>query len=215
MLNAAAGKRRYIVVEGPIGAGKTSLVRKLAFHLGGRELLEAPETNPFLPGFYQDPPRYALPTQLHFLLQRVNQLKHLNQADGAVPMTVADFMLDKDPLFAAINLDPDEYELYQGLYGHVRPHAPVPDLVIYLQASPATLLERVRRRRVDYERGLALDYLTRLSAAYASFFHEYTAAPLLIINSDNLNFVDRDADFELLLQRIRGLKGPREYFSLG
>jgi len=215
MLNAAAGKRRYIVVEGPIGAGKTSVVRKLAFHLGGRELLEAPETNPFLPGFYQDPSRYALPTQLHFLLQRVNQLKDLNQADGPVPMTVADFMLDKDPLFAAINLDPDEYALYQGLYGHVRPHAPVPDLVIYLQASPATLLERVRRRRVDYERGLALDYLTRLSAAYASFFHEYTAAPLLIINSDNLNFVDRDADFELLLQRIRGLKGPREYFSLG
>jgi len=212
---SAAGTRRYIVVEGPIGAGKTSLARKLAYQLGGRALLEAPDANPFLPVFYQDPPRYALSTQLFFLLQRVNQVRDLNQSDMFAHTTVADFMLDKDPLFAAINLDPDELALYEGLYRHLQPHAPVPDLVIYLQASPGTLLERVRRRRVDYERGLALDYLTRLSSAYARFFHEYTAAPLLIVNSENLNFVDRDADFELLLQRMRGLKGPREYFSLG
>jgi deoxyguanosine kinase len=212
---AAAGGRRYIAVEGPIGAGKTSLARKLAFQLGARELLEAPESNPFLPGFYQDPPRYALPTQLFFLLQRVNQVKELERGVGPGQSTVADFMLDKDPLFAALNLDTAELALYEELYRHVKPHAPAPDLVIYLQASPATLLERVRRRRADYERGLALEYLTRLSAAYASYFHEYTAAPLLIVNSDNLNFVDRDSDFELLLQRMRGLKGPREYFSLG
>jgi deoxyguanosine kinase len=206
--------RRYIVVEGPIGAGKTSLARKLAFKLGGRELLEAPEANPFLPGFYQDPARYALPTQLFFLLQRLNQVRDL-AANPPAAATVADFMLDKDRLFAGINLDADELALYEGVYRHMAPHAPTPDLVIYLQATPTTLLERVRRRRVDYERGLALDYLARLSAAYASFFHEYTAAPLLIVNSDHLNFVDRDSDFELLLQRMRGLKGPREYFSLG
>jgi deoxyadenosine/deoxycytidine kinase len=208
------GSRRYIVVEGPIGAGKTSLARKLAVELGGRELLEAPEGNPFLPGFYRDPGRYGLPTQLHFLLQRVEQVRAVELGTGQLPI-IADFMLDKDRLFAAINLDPYEHALYEGVYRHVAPHAPVPDLVIYLQASPATLLERVRRRRVDYERGLALDYLTRLSSAYAGFFHEYAAGPLLIVNSDNLNFVDRDSDFELLLQRMRSLKGPREYFSLG
>jgi len=212
---ALPGKYRYIVVEGPIGAGKTTLARKLAEHLGARELLEDPGANPFLPGFYQDPPRYGLSTQLFFLLQRVNQVRDLNQSDLFAEVTVADFMLDKDPLFAAMNLNADELRLYEGLYRHLQPHAPVPDVVVYLQATPATLVERVRRRRVDYERAVAIEYLTRLAEAYARFFHDYTGAPVLIVNSENLNFVDRDADFELLLQRMRGLKGPREYFSLG
>jgi len=211
----AAGARRYIVVEGPIGAGKTSLAGKLALHLNGREMLEDPASNPFLPRFYQEPARYALATQLFFLLQRMEQVRDLNQCELFTQVTVADFMLDKDPLFAEINLEPEEYAIYEGMYKHLRPQAPVPDLVVYLQASPGTLLERVRRRRVEYERGLGLDYLMRLSSAYARFFHDYSAAPLLIVNSDNLNFVDREADFELLLQRMRGLRGPREYFSLG
>jgi len=203
------------VVEGPIGAGKTSLAHKLAQHLGGREMLEDPESNPFLSRFYQEPARYALSAQLFFLLQRVEQVRDMNQRELFTQVTVADFMLDKDPLFAEINLEPEEYALYEGVYKHMRPQAPVPDLVIYLQASPGTLLERVRKRRVEYERGLGLDYLTRLSSAYARYFHDYSAAPLLIVNSDNLNFVDREPDFELLLQRMRGLRGPREYFSLG
>ena len=206
---------RYIVVEGPIGAGKTSLARKLAERMDFTALLEEPGANPFLPGFYQDPARHALAAQLYFLLQRVEQLARLGEGQAAHAGTVADFIIDKDPLFAELNLAPAEWELYRALYAHVAPKAPAPDLVIYLQASPGVALERVRRRRVDYERGLALEYLTRLAAAYARFFHDYAGAPLLIVNSDNLNFVDREADFELLLQRIRGHKGPREYFSLG
>lgn len=212
---AGAGTRKYIVVEGPIGAGKTTLAGKLALHLNAREMLEDPGSNPFLPRFYQEPARYALSAQLFFLLQRVQQVRDLNQRALVSHVTVADFMLDKDPLFAQLNLEPEEYALYENVYRHMRPDAPIPDLVIYLQASPAVLVERVRRRRVDYERGLSLDYLTRLADAYTRFFHEYSAAPLLIVNSDNLNFVDREADFELLLQRMRALRGAREYFSLG
>ena len=206
---------RYLVVEGPIGAGKTSLARRLADSMGLGLLLEDPGANPFLPGFYQEPARYALSAQLYFLLQRIEQLARLGADAAAGVGTVADFMLEKDPLFAELTLSAAELDLYRALYRQVAPSAPAPELVIYLQASPANLLERARRRRVAYERGLGPDYLTRLSAAYARFFHDYTAAPILIVNSDNLNFVDRDDDFELLLQRIRALKGAREYFSLG
>ena len=206
---------RYIAIEGAIGAGKTSLARRLGEHLGYRTLFEDPGANPFLPGFYEDPARHALPAQLHFLLQRIEQVSALGRGSATQPGTVADFLLDKDPLFAELNLAPAEWALYRELYRRVAPQAPAPDLVVYLQASPAIALERVRRRRIGYERGLALDYLARLADAYARFFHDYAAAPLLIVNSDHLNFVDRDSDFELLLQRIRALKGPREYFSLG
>ena len=211
---ALPARFRYIVVEGPIGAGKTSLARRLAGRLSARLLLENPDANPFLPGFYQDAPRYALSAQLFFLLQRVDQVRDLGR-DTRAQAVVADFMLAKDPLFAGINLNEAEIKLYDALYAHLRPHAPVPDLVLYLQADPDILLDRVRRRHAEFERGIALEYLTRLSAAYARFFHDYTASPLLIVNSENLNFVDRDDDFELLLQRVRDLKGAREYFNMG
>ncbi len=150
-------KYRYIVVEGPIGAGKTSLARMLAEKSGSTPLLEDPGANPFLPGFYQDSARYALPTQLFFLFQRVNQVRDLTQADLFRRATVADFILDKDPLFARLTLNDDELSLYQQIYAQLKPQAAVPDLVIYLQASTETLIERVKRRAVSYERAISED----------------------------------------------------------
>lgn len=208
-------KYRYVVIEGPIGAGKTSLARIMSERCGGSPLLEDPEANPFLPGFYQDAARYALPTQLYFLFQRANQVQELNQSDLFERLTISDFMLDKDPLFARLTLNDDELRLYRQIYDHLKPQAPLPDLVIYLQAAPETLIERVQRRGASYEKGVPDDYLVRLADAYTRYFYQYTAAPLLIVNSDNLNFVDSEADFALLLQRIDAMRGPREFFSLG
>ena len=208
-------KYRYIVVEGPIGSGKTTLARKLADHLGATTLFEDPDANPFLPGFYQDPVRHGLSVQLFFLFQRSNQVRDLVQSDLFRGITVADFMLEKDPLFAQMNLNDAELALYRQIYDHLKPQAPQPDLVIYLQAGVETLIERVRRRATSYERTIPDDYLVRLADTYARFFHHYDVAPLLIVNSDNLNFVDSPADFDLLLRRINALRGPREFFSLG
>ena len=206
---------RYIVIEGPIGAGKTTLARAMSERCGATPLLEDPGANPFLPGFYRDMRRHALSTQLFFLFQRLEQVRNLNQADLFSRVTVADFMLDKDPLFARLTLGDDEYALYRQIYEHLKPQAPVPDLVIYLQASTDTLIDRVRRRAASYEQGIADDYLLRLAEAYARYFHAYGAAPLLIVNSDNLNFVDSPGDFDLLLRRASAMRGPREFFSLG
>lgn len=208
-------KYRYIVIEGPIGAGKTSLARIMSERCHAAALLEDPDANPFLAGFYQNAGRYALPAQLYFLFQRIDQVRELNQSDLFARLTISDFMLDKDPLFARLTLNDDELRLYRQIYDHLRPQAPVPDLVIYLQAAPATLIERVRRRGMSYEKNIADEYLVRLAEAYARYFYQYTAAPLLIVNSENLNFVDSEADFALLLQRIDAMRGPREFFSLG
>lgn len=208
-------KYRYIVIEGPIGAGKTSLARIMSERCGAAALLEDPDANPFLGGFYQNAERYALPTQLYFLFQRIDQVRELNQSDLFERVTVSDFMLDKDPLFARLNLNDDELKLYRQIYEHLKPQAPTPDLVIYLQAAPATLIERVRRRGMNYEKNISDEYLVRLAEAYTRYFYQYTAAPLLIVNSENLNFVDSEADFALLLQRIDAMRGPREFFSLG
>jgi deoxyguanosine kinase len=208
-------KLRHLVVEGPIGAGKTSLARRLAARLAADLVLEQPEENPFLAKFYDDMPRYALPTQLFFLFQRVRLLEPLVQPDMFRRAVVADFLLDKDPLFARITLSADELALYEKIYEALRLRAPAPDLVIYLQAQPAVLVERVRRRAVRYEREISQEYLARLADGYSRFFYHYDAAPLLIVNSENLNFVEREPDFELLVSRVRAMRSRREFFNLG
>lgn len=209
------GRFRHIVVEGPIGAGKTSLARRLANLTGAELILEQVDENPFLPRFYEDRRRYALPTQLFFLVSRVEQARALAQGDLFREASVADFMLEKDMLFARATLDEVEFRLYRQLHEGLKPQASAPDLVIYLQAAPATLLERAKKRGRPYERQLGEAYLSELARAYSEFFYHYEATPLLIVNSEHLNFAERDSDFDLLVERIRDMRGAREFFNLG
>jgi len=206
---------RFIVVEGPIGVGKTSLARRLAERLNTSLLLERPEQNPFLARFYQDMARYALPTQLFFLFQRINQLRELAQLDMFKSTTVADFLLEKDPLFARLTLSGEELHLYQNIYDTLKPQAPRPDLVIYLQAQPDTLIERVRMRATDYERPISAEYLTLLADSYSRYFYHYDGSPILIVNSERLNFVRNEKDLDLLIERVAAMRGGREFFNLG
>lgn len=206
---------RYIVVEGPAGAGKTELARKLAERLHASTLLETPETNPFLSKFYRDQPRYALPTQLTFLLQRAERIAQLVQADLFATQTVADFMLDKELLFAELTLTDEELRLYKSIYSLYGPKVPRPDMVIYLQAPVQQLQQRLQQRSNSYEQDISEHYLKQLCDSYSRFFHQYDASPLLIVNSSNLNFVDSAEDFELLLHCIRQMRGGREFFNRG
>ncbi len=208
-------KYKYIVVEGPIGVGKTSLARRIAAETGAQPLLEQPQDNPFLERFYRDSARYALPTQMFFLFQRMNQLRDLTQGDLFSAPVVSDFLIDKDPIFAALTLADDELNLYRQMFDHFSQSAPRPDLVIYLQAAPATLAERIRRRGVPSESGISETYLQRLCEGYSRFFHHYDAAPLLMVNAEHLNPIERGDDFALLMQRIASMRGKREFFNRG
>jgi deoxyguanosine kinase len=208
-------KFRFIAVEGPIGAGKTSLARRLSERIGAALLLERPDENPFLARFYQDMPRYALPVQLFFLFQRAGQLRELTQLDLFKRATIADFLLDKDPLFARITLSGEELHLYDRIYETLKPQAPRPDLVIYLQARAETLIERVRSRGIAFERPISADYLALLADTYTRYFYHYSEAPVLIVNSERLNFVKQDRDLDLLMERMAAMRGGREFFNLG
>ena len=207
---------RHIVVEGPIGVGKTSLARRLAEHLDADLLLEQPEANPFLARFYQNRQRYALQTQLCFLFQRLDQMRGLAQPELFTRTVISDYLIEKELLFAGLTLSDDEYGLYRQIYDRVsRQAGPAPDLVIYLQASPETLISRVRKRGIEMERKISDDYLALLGESYTRFFHDYAAAPVMVVNSERLNFVDDPDDFLLLVQRIEAMRGPREYFNRG
>jgi deoxyadenosine/deoxycytidine kinase len=204
---------RYLVVEGPIGVGKTSLAVKLAGTLGGELMLERAEENPFLERFYRDPKNAALPTQLSFLFQRARQLQQLRQGDIFQPTRIADFLLDKDPLFARLNLDDEELKLYEQVYQHLTLDAPRPDLVIYLQAPVEVLTRRVQRRGIGYERFIQQDYLERIANAYSQFFYHYNASPLLIVNATDINPVESEADYAALVREISRVRSGRHFFN--
>jgi len=204
---------RYLVVEGPIGVGKTSLAQRLAKTFGGELLLERAEDNPFLERFYRDPRNAALPTQLSFLFQRARQLQQLRQGDIFQPMRVADFLLEKDPLFASLNLDDEELKLYEQVYQHLTVDAPRPDLVIYLQAPVDVLSQRIAHRGIGYERYIQHEYLERVVEAYSRFFYHYASSPLLIVNATDINPLKNDADYALLVKEIGRVKSGRHYFN--
>jgi len=204
---------KFIVVEGPIGVGKTSLARRLCDSLSAECVLEQAMQNPFLERFYRNPRAGALPTQLYFLLQRAQQLAALKQADLFAPVRVADYLLEKDRLFARVTLDEDEYSLYEQLYAKLDVHAPQPDLVVYLQAPVDVLLERIARRGVEYEQYIDRGYLERLNEAYARFFHEFDTAPLLIVNAASIDPISNQHDYDELLAAIRRMNRGRLYFN--
>lgn len=208
-------KARYIVVEGPIGAGKTSLAQRLAEYLPAQALLEEPQANPFLASFYQDPERWALPAQLSFLFQRLDRLATLGSSiTGENRRVVSDFLLERDPLFARIALPAEEFALYERIYAATKPASPpVPDLVIYLQAPTVALAERIHRRGIDAERRITESYLEKVARRYANFFFQYEAAPLFVVDAAVLNPVDNEEDFKLLIERLGEMRGHREFFG--
>lgn len=207
------GEPSYIVVEGPIGVGKTTLARKLATSFGSDLLLEGADENPFLDKFYENPGVAAFPTQLFFLLQRARQLEEMKQEDMFSPVRVADFLIEKDRLFAELTLGPDELELYEQVYTNLTLDTPVPDLVVYLQAPVEVLLERIKKRGLKSERLIEAAYLQRLCDSYIQFFYQYNDAPLLIVNAADIDFSNNDDDYQLLYERIKQGQSGRNYFN--
>lgn len=203
----------FIVVEGPIGSGKTTLARMLAEKFSTQLLTEKAEENPFLARFYDDPKRYALQTQIFFLFQRARQIVDISQIDMFSQPITADFFLEKDPLFARLNLNDEEYALYHQIFQHLQLESPKPDLVIYLQTPVSALTERIAERNIKYENNIQPEYLERLATAYSEYFHTYDAAPVLIVNNEKLNIIKDEAALNLLVDRIDQFQGRREYFN--
>lgn len=203
----------YVVVEGPIGVGKTTLANKLAQSFGCDLLLEGADKNPFMDKFYENPQAAALPAQLFFLLQRARQLKEMKQQDMFNPVRVADFLIEKDRLFAELTLDTDELDLYEQVYASLTIDVPSPDLVVYLQAPVETLLERIQKRGLKHERFIEAAYLQRLCDAYIQFFYQYNNAPLLIVNAADIDFANNEDDYQLLHRRITEVQSGRHYFN--
>ena len=204
---------RFIAVEGPIGVGKTSLTKRLAETFNYELLLENAEENPFLDRFYQNPRQHALATQLFFLFQRAQQIEESRQSDLFEPVRVSDFLIDKDRLFAELNLEKDEYNLYHKVYQHLVIDAPKPDLVIYLQAPTEVLLQRIQKRGIPSEQMIESEYLNQLNRAYTEFFHYYSDSKLLIVNSAEIDFVANDEDYELLVTYVSSLPQGTHYFN--
>lgn len=203
----------YLVVDGPIGVGKTSLAKRLAATFQTELLLEGAEENPFLERFYQNPRDAAFPTQMHFLLQRAEQLHTMRQDDLFSSTRVADFLFEKDRMFAELTLREAEFELYEKVYEQLAPEVRAPDLVIYLQAPVEVLMDRIRRRGIAYEQSISAEYLQRLCDAYVNFFYHYNRAPLLIVNAAEIDLVGNDAEYALLLERVRTIRTGRHYFN--
>ena len=203
----------FIVVEGPIGSGKTTLARMLAEKFSTQLLTEKVEENPFLARFYDDPKRYALQTQIFFFFLRARQIADISQIDMFSQPITADFFLEKDPLFARLNLNDEEYALYHQIFQHLQLESPKPDLVIYLQTPVSALTERIAERNIKYENNIQPEYLERLATAYSEYFHTYDAAPVLIVNNEKLNIIKDEAALNLLVDRIDQSQGRREYFN--
>jgi deoxyadenosine/deoxycytidine kinase len=203
----------FIAVEGPIGVGKTTLTKKLAASFNYQTLLEDAEENPFLEKFYRNPKQAALATQLFFLFQRAQKIQDIRQADIFEPVRVADFLVEKDPLFARINLEPDEYQLYEKVYQQLIIDAPPPDLVIYLQASTDVLLSRIESRGISHEQAIDRDYLERLNEVYSEFFLYYDGAPLLIVNASEIDLANSETDYRHLVDYLLDIRSGRHYFN--
>jgi deoxyguanosine kinase len=204
---------KYLVVDGPIGVGKTVLAKRLATTFNTELMLENALDNPFLPKFYEDPKSAALPTQLHFLFQRLKMMEVLRQTDMFKPAQISDFLMQKDQLFAEVTLSDSEFELYNQVYSRLAMEAPIPDLVIYLQAPIDVLLKRIYQRNIAYEKRIEGTYLQKISEAYINFFYYYNSSPTLIVNTTDINLVDSDSDYDYLLKYIRNLSPGKHYLN--
>ena len=204
---------KYIIIEGPIGVGKTSLSNKLALEWDADLVLENVDDNPFLSKFYKNPREVSLQTQLYFLLTRTRQVQAFKQQDIFSNTRVSDFMLQKDRLFAQVTLNNEEYDLYDQLYSYMTVDIPKPDLIIYLQAPVSTLMKRIKKRGRDFEKYIDTEYLERLNAMYLKFFNTYNTSPLLIVNAEDIDFINNENDYKNLLDKIYSIEKGRHYFN--